>query len=339
MNVREKKRGALLLGVSLVLGTPLARADPPESAPPFTVSLDYAAPDGCPEVDVLEHVVSSRLGYAPFSARAAARVQVLISRDDTGSQGLLIWRDSAGHSTGQQTFPSRSNDCAELVAALGFALAVQIQLLATTEPAHTEAPPTPPTREPPEKTLTAAPEPPRSAPPARAQRPKPPRSLALTAGGGVGLGFGMTARTAPLARLFGALSWPRFAFELAAEASLPETTRRADGAGYSQRNVLGSVAGCGLYQRWSACLGLRAGAVSVQGQAIDAPRSASSALLQSGLRLAIKQDLGQRAYLSARVEGLVNWTRWTVTLDQLGVWTSPRLAYLGGLDFGVLLFE
>jgi len=329
----------LLLGVSLLLATHLARADPPESAAPFTVSLDYTVPDGCPEVDVLERVVSSRLGYTPFSARAPARVQVLISRSDTGSVGLLVWRDSAGHSTGQQSFPSRSNDCAELVAALGFALAVQIQLLATTQPVHTEAPPAPAPPEVPENKPAEAPAPARPAPVPVLRRALPRRPVSVSAGGGVGLGFGMMARAAPLGRLFGAVAWPRVSFELGAEASLPETTRRADGAGYSQRNVLGSAAGCGLYDRWSACLALRAGAVNVIGQTIDAPRSASSALVQTGLRLALKQGLGRGAYLSARAEGLINWTRWTVTLDQLSVWTSPRLAYLGGLDFGVVLFD
>ena len=79
--------------------------------------------------------------------------------------------------------------------------------------------------------------------------------------------------------------------------------------------------------------------MNVVGQTIDAPRSESAALVQTGLRLALRQDLGRGAYVSARAEGLLNLTRWTVTLDQLGVWTSPRLAYLGGLDFGVLLFE
>jgi hypothetical protein len=150
--------------------------------------------------------------------------------------------------------------------------------------------------------------------------------------------FGMMAETAPFARLFGAVAWPRVALELAAEASLPETTQRADGAGYTQYNALGSVAGCGLEGRWSACLVLRAGVVRVAGHAIDAPRSASSALAQSGLRLAVRQRLGRWGYLSARGEGLLNLTRWTVTLDQLSVWTSPRVSYLAGLDFGVLLF-
>jgi len=190
MTAHEKKRGVLLLGVSLLLATRLARADPPESAPPFTVSLDYTVPDGCPEVDVLERVVTSRLGYAPFSARAPAHVQVLISRGDTASEGLLVWRDSAGHSTGQQSFPSRSNDCAELVAALGFALAVQIQLLASTQPAHTDAPPAaPPPRAPENKPAEVAAVA-RPAPSRRDRGALPRRPVAFIAGGGVGLGVG-----------------------------------------------------------------------------------------------------------------------------------------------------
>ena len=337
MRAREIRWCLLLLSVSLLVASRRAWAEPPERAAPFSVRLEYAVPDGCPAVDVFENAVSKRLGYTPFSEHASARVQVLVTRGDIGTEGLLAWRDNAGNSTGEQTFPSRSNDCAELVAALGFALAVQVQLLAATEPAGAPAPSATPTSQPAEK-KPEIPEPTQPATPASSSRAVARTPVSVVAGGGVGLGIGMMTQTALLARLFGAVVWPRVTLELAAETSLPETTHRADGAGYSQRNVLGSAAGCGVHERWSACLVMRAGAVHVAGQSIDAPQSASAALVQTGLRIAVKQRLWGGAYLSARGEGLANWTRWSVTLDHLPVWTSPRLAYLGGLDFGVLLF-
>ena len=39
-----------------------------------------------------------------------------------------------------------------------------------------------------------------------------------------------------------------------------------------------------------------------------------------------RQGLGRRAFVSAHVDGLVNLTRWTATLDQVQVWTAPRAA-------------
>lgn len=315
-----------------------AHAESNEGSAPFSVSLEYAVPEGCPAIDVFEDIVSKRLGYEPFSRRAPARVQVLITRGETATKGLLSWRDSGGSSTGEQTFPSRTNDCAELVAALGFALAVQIQLLAAAEPKAAPKPEASSTSPPPAKKVE---EPPLLAATSGAA-PKPRAgsgtAFALVAGGGAGLGFGMTAQAAPLFRLFGGVAWPHATLELAAEASLPQTTHRADGAGYSQQNVLGSAAGCGVQDPLSACLVVRAGAAHVSGQSIDVPQSASTALIQTGIRVGLTQRLARTIYLSVRGEGLVNLTRWKVSLDQQPVWELSRFAAVGGLDFGVLLF-
>jgi len=81
----------------------------------------------------------------------------------------------------------------------------------------------------------------------------------------------------------------------------------------------------------------KAGMARVRGLDIDVPASDSGAILQAGLRAALSPALGANAFLTARVEGLATLTRWTVTLDGLGVWTAPPFTANVGLDLGVLL--
>jgi hypothetical protein len=119
------------------------------------------------------------------------------------------------------------------------------------------------------------------------------------------------------------------------EVAWPTTTQREDGASFSQQQFLVGAAGCGDLQPWSACLLAKAGEIRIVGQNLDRPKSPSGPILETGLRLALVQRLGRHFYLAARAEGLVNVTRWRVTLDQNLVWTAPRLAAIVGLDIGV----
>ena len=146
----------------------------------------------------------------------------------------------------------------------------------------------------------------------------------------------MSSAPLMLARLFGALAWPRVSVELAAVVSLPATIRRADGAGFTQQHLLGSTAACAIVTRWNGCLVANAGAVRMAGDNIERPTSATVLLVQVGVRAGITQSLGRRAFLSAHADGLVNLTRWTGSLDQVPVWTAPRFAAALGVDAGVL---
>jgi hypothetical protein len=47
------------------------------------------------------------------------------------------------------------------------------------------------------------------------------------------------------------------------------------------------------------------------------------------------QPLGRHVYVAPLAEGLLNVMRWTVDLDQLPVWTAPRLAAIVGIDAGM----
>jgi hypothetical protein len=304
--------------------------------------LDYAAASGCPTVDDFEAVVNARLGYRAFRPDAPGRVVVRIESAGRALEGRLEWRDATGTAIGEQLFPSRTGDCAELTRAMGFALALQIQLMAAT--VGENSPPPPPA--PPEDTavpkVTAPPPPSAPAPVAQIQSTGSGASEAtengdgpaVLAGVGAAAGLGLSSDPIAVARLFVTMAWSHVAVELGGEASVPSTTHRGDGAGFSQEQILASVAGCGLRGPFSVCAVGKAGELRVVGQGVDVPLTASGVMILAGLRLAASHTFGHRTYIVGRLEGLARLTRGTVTLDSMPVWTSPTFAALLGIDVG-----
>jgi hypothetical protein len=84
-----------------------------------------------------------------------------------------------------------------------------------------------------------------------------------------------------------------------------------------------------------ACALAMVGQIRDTGEGVVFPANDSGLLVQTGLRFAVTQMLGRRAHLTARAEGVASLTRGVVTLDSVPVWTTPRVAGLVGLDFGV----
>ncbi len=335
-----------LLGVAL-LGSP-ARAEELRSPdrPQLEVSLEYTAPAGCPDARSFEHAVASRLGYDPFRAGSDHHVLVGIEVDAASHFGHVEWRAPNGEWAGDQSFPARQAGCLELARTIAVALAVQIHLLAVAEVPDTQdeslSALSPPSREPepakpaplarsPAKESVAADTPDHASPEARGAS-----HWRFGVGSGVSAGEGLSSNVVGLGRLFALMVRPPLSLEVAGELGLPSTTRRSDGAGYSQQLMFGSIAGCGGRAPWSACAVARCGVAHVRGRDIDLPASDSGPILQTGLRVAMSTPLGSHVFVSARVEGLATLTPWTVTLDGLGVWTAPPFSANGGLDLGVL---
>lgn len=154
-------------------------------------------------------------------------------------------------------------------------------------------------------------------------------------GAGPAVGFGMAPAPILLARVFGLLTWTRASIQLAAEASSRSTIRRSDGAGVTEQLLLLSVAGCEALERWSACLVVDAGTVSLAGQDIDRPTSTRLPFVDAGLRAGFSQPLGPRAFINAHADGLVPLTPWTARLDDVPVWATPPFAAAIGIDIGV----
>ena len=101
----------------------------------------------------------------------------------------------------------------------------------------------------------------------------------MLAGVGAAAGLGLSSDPVAVARLFATVAWSRVAVELGGEVSVPSTTHRADGAGFSQEQILASVAGCGLRGPFSACVVGKAGELRVVGQGVDVPLSASGLMI------------------------------------------------------------
>jgi len=235
---------------------------------------------------------------------------------------------------GERTFPSRSGDCAELVRAMGFALALQVQLMAgEAAPAGSQptasaggAQVTPAASAPPSVGTTPPP-----ASPHQAVRSGP----AIGAGAGAAIGIGLAPTVVALGRLFGTVAWPHLALELGGEVSTPSAMHRADGAGFSEETLLGSLAVCGLRMSFSACAVTKVGEMRVVGEGVDAPAASSGVLLQAGVRVAVARDLGRHVHVAAHTDGVAALTRGMVTLNSMAVWTAPRVGGTAGIDLGV----
>ncbi len=305
--------------------------------------LDYAAAPGCADVDAFEAVVNGRLGYRAFRSDAPDRVIVRIESAGRALEGRLEWRDATGAAIGEQVFPSRTGDCAELIRAMGFALALQIQLMAATVGESRAAAPPAPAADTAVARLPASP-PSVAAPPAAQIENAGGAAPATTGqragpfvlvGAGAAAGLGVTSEPVAIGRLFATAAWSHVAVELAGEVSTPSTTHRADGAGFSQEQILASLAGCGVRGAWSVCAVGKAGELRVVGQGVDVPLTASGLMLQAGLRLAASHTFGHRTYIVAHVEGLGRLTQGDVTLDSMPVWTTPTFAALLGIDLAL----
>jgi cell division septation protein DedD len=311
---------------------------------PLAVALEYAVPAGCPDESEFKSIVVGRLGYGAFREDVPDRALVHVAPHGKTLEGRIEWQDAAGQWQGERTFPSRSGDCDQLVRAMAFALALQIQLLAHTASSPESPPPTTELVEdkaarepPPGAEKPAAPKQPPAPPPTPAteEPAAPARPLAFAVGIGGLAAVGMSNELTPLGRVFGSVAWRALSIDLAAEMGPASTIRREDGAGFSHREILAALAVCGGLDRWSLCLVGKGGQIRIHGEGVDNPTSLSGAYLQTGLRLAVRQDLGSHFFLRAQAEGLATVNRPRVALDKLPVWTAQRFAETLGLDLGV----
>jgi hypothetical protein len=344
--MNSKRSSAHLAAVAMFIAW-LAPAGARADANHGTVTLEYSAVTGCPEVGYFKNIVVDRLGSDAFAEVAPKRVVVRITLHGRTYEGNMEWLDANGNWAGDRTFPAQSTDCDDLVRAMAFTLALQLQLsaMAETPPStgktDTETKPsvgTTPAAPPPPQRVRPAIDP--RKPPAQAgESPASVRSRPLLAvGAGALIGFGMSSSAVPFARIFGSIAWPHWSLEFATEASLPSTIRRADGAGFSREELLAAVAGCGTLQAWSACLIAKAGEIRITGKNIDVPNSAAGPVLETGLRARATQRIFQNVAVSAYVEALALPILWSVTLDDNVLWTSPRFAETTGFDVS-LRFE
>ena len=88
------ERAGLIVHLSIVCFWALGPAEAEARAAEFTVSLEYDAVSGCPDVAEFKAVVIARLGRDPFADSAPDHVLVGITARTRGLDGRLEWRDS-----------------------------------------------------------------------------------------------------------------------------------------------------------------------------------------------------------------------------------------------------
>jgi hypothetical protein len=340
---------------------------PAEAAPELFVNLRYDVDptlSGCMGEPDFRAMVARQVGYDPYHSNAALGVEVRVRPAEHGIRGAIDWSASAHRRLGERHFTSERQDCNTMLATMGFVLAVQLQLMvkeAVAEPSpgsmdtdHTSAPDARGHQPSADTDHTSAPDARRrqptadsnrvvevTAPPPAVASEEPPTSRSpITpwsgiAGIGPSAGFGLGPDPIAQGRLFLSVQAGQAAFELGGEASLPSTTRQDYGGGFRHRLVLGTAAACGLRGSSSACAVVKLGQIGAQGVAVDKPASPRGFLAQVGARIAYSLQLGDRLALVGHADALYLLTSWTVDVNQVAVWTMPRLGAVAGIDLAV----
>jgi len=340
--VRGRITVALVAGAASVLPGSVARA----AAPQAFVALDYdVAPDAgpCPDAEKFRASVQRQLGYDPFRHAADRRVAVQIARKDSGFDGHIMWSDAGGRWVGERRLSSRHADCGPIATSLAFAVAVQVQLLATLAPAAPNPvtpPPAPVVAPPPAAplpapTVTASPAPDATRPPAP---PSWGRRVELSVGVGPSLGLRLAPYPTGLGRLFVSGRVARFSLEISVDAALPATRQEVDGSGFALDRFAAGAAACGHARALAACLTATVGLLRARGFGVDAPASPAGPFSQGGARIAAMHGFAGRYFAVARVDGLVMLSPWVVTLNGTAAWTTPRVGAVMGLDLGARFF-
>lgn len=312
------------------------------AAPQLFVSLDYQVdPDleACPSEAEFRRTVSEQLGYDPFRAGARHRVLALAEAATPGIAGRLRWEDANGSVEGERVLTSATRDCAAHINEMAFAVVVQVQLFIATAPPESTPLPAPAGDSPARPTPRPPGPPP---PPADASGSgRHPETLVPSptsgrwsgmVGAGPMIAYGLSPKVNALGRFLGAVRYQAVSLELAAAASVPSHGRQTDGTGFVSHVALATLAPCLHARAFSGCAVGALGMMQVRGLGVDEVRSPSGLLLQAGIRGGVALELGRHVTCIPHAEALGTLTRWTVELNQIGVWSVPPVSVLAGID-------
>ena len=340
---------ATVLGAIATAGLPARKTVAAEAD--FFIALQYAIDSsvrGCPNEAEFRKSVVQQLGDDPFHDDASLSVVIRVGGSARAVNGQVDWRSESGKDMGQRRFLAKDGNCSNLLTEIGFAVALQIQLLRTTAPAEklgaVSTQPKPPNTEAPAPAELA---PARPAPNLAVPVPERSRNADLRTDPGVaqissrwpmwlGIGpsmaWGVSPSMTASARLFLGARRENMSIEIGAEANLPSTARQTDNSGFRQNLFGASAAVCAHRYALSGCALGKVGQARVSGFGVDQPRSATGIVGQAGLRLAGTVKLGDRWFALAHVDALGLLTPYTVELNQVEQWKMPRLGALAGID-------
>lgn len=162
--------------------------------------------------------------------------------------------------------------------------------------------------------------------------------LQLTMGLGPSLALALAPRPTATGRLFvdGRVSW--FSVELSLDGALPVEQQETTGAAFSLHRFGAEGAACAHAHALAGCVTAGLAYLQASGSGVDAPRAPTGLGTQVGARVVATQQLGSRFFAALRAEGVFLPSRWTVTLNEIAVWSTPRLAALIGVDVGARIF-
>jgi hypothetical protein len=328
MPLRRRNRIGRLVAAGVVTTTAISAAGvAAETSPRMSVAVVYRVDrgvHGCPEEAEFRGSVAKQLGYDPFRSEAVHNIVAEVIESEPGLEGHIEWTDAHGNEEGERRLASPDRDCVELAKGMTFAIAVQIQVLNASESAP------PPAAE--AKTLVPAPV---------VVTPTPAilRAAKLDIAIGVGpmVDFGGAPSLSGGARLFTVLRAHVLSLELGAEGTLPVTLRQPDGTGFSASTLGATIAPCGHRGRFAVCAMGVLGVLRAHGFGVDKPHSPLAFTGSAGLRITLDQRLFARWLTVVHVDGLLNWARGTVSLNDVPLWTTPNVALVLGIDLAVLL--
>lgn len=349
--MRSKSRILVATAFGVIATASLPARNTVAAEADFFITLEYAIDSsvrGCPNETEFRRTVVHQLGYDPFRDDALLSMVIRVGGSARAVNGQVDWRNESGKDMGQRRFLAKDGNCSNLLTEIGFAVALQIQLLRTTEPAEKRDTASTPAKPP--NTDAAAPAalaPATPAPNLAASAPEQRENAGsrmepgvaqiysrwpMWLGIGPSMAWGVSPSMTASARLFLGARRENMSIEIGAEANLPSTARQTDNSGFRQSLFGASAAICGHRHAISGCALGKVGQAQVSGFGVDQPRSAVGIVGQAGLRLAGTVKLGGPWFASAHLDGLGLLTPYTVELNQVEQWKMPRLSALAGID-------
>lgn len=319
---------------ALLLAAPGAAQE--RSGAPKEARLSFEAPKTCPDETVLVRDVASRLGYEPFRASATTGIAVTITAKGPAFAGRIEVTDAAGKVQGRRDLPTE-RDCAELVHAAAFAVAIVI------DPLRAQQGPAPLPSAPPAASsapvAVAPPAPSPSQPPASTAPPPPPASIDpvhLHAAAGMTFSALRVPSLGLGARIEVGLRQRRWSVSLEGQSTFPLGDEQGDGGAVSASLVSAMVVPCIRAGILGACALVEVGALQGTGRAVDVPKRDTTVLFALGARVMAEVLLAPWLFLRPAVDLLAPITRTTLRIGERPVWTTPPLGLTGSVSVGTV---
>lgn len=311
-----------------LVASPWLRAVAVEPLP--TVALTYVRGEGaasCPGENDLRRLVAARLGVSPFSDPATLRIHASVTSLASGLEARVDVRDADGHVRTRQ-LRSSARDCRELADAMVLTLSIAIDPMLALAPAREPAP---------EQVEPPPPEPP-APPPHVAVVPSviPPPIVepSVPVVPVVSLGVVGVLEAAPQATAGVTVSAgvQRGAWSLSLEgrADLPATKVVNEGT-VSTSLAFGALVPCVAGEHLGGCALVAAGAQWGTGEDLRRAREVSTPYLAVGARVLWRIRVAGPVSVRLHVDTLAPLARTSLLVGDEKVWSTPPLAFAGGL--------